>query len=537
MPIISEANWVNVSDSNLSNAGGNVNNIEVHVTVSNQPSESTSLWSKILGEWLLRLVPTSPLPSVVPSTPQEEAVEQPPTAPPCPPPLSDGSVDIVSGSLRLTMQRISTSHVQVPLNHAHMYERLAIPAVPMREPHEIYVRQLYPHGYGYPCANPMPWDKPLQIGDIGLLESDGFIVLESLYTLPGDFIIEKSTPVVPVMQKSDFFMEGDTITGGVQRCEIKTSRENPGYASHPCFQTRALKQLTRDIDEIVIHRLREEGAVLAITSPTVLDQLRWNDDIRDYLCRYASRLFEYLSKRHSLPNGTSLYVVTGTILSASWATATYEHPTGGPSYDSMVLKRVAAPNSPYYMWTDKGNAQTRTQGRQLRDKKDQCLFLKGFLLDASPDFWKAHREKLRLENEHGETPHTQTNDRQHRQGVRGPNASEESSHQRIGGGSNSVSLDHPAQVFSGSSSDGQSKITIHAIPSYGSVASDYPSSRVNKALLELVSQCTPHDADLMRGLQCSLQTKAEIAITHDDDWGEAVMKAGKAHPLLEVSEG
>ncbi|KAH6912927.1 hypothetical protein BKA70DRAFT_1184294 [Coprinopsis sp. MPI-PUGE-AT-0042] len=73
------------------------------------------------------------------------------------------------------------------------------------------------------------------------------------------------------------------------------------------------------------------------------------------------------------------------------------------------------------------------------------------------------------------------------------------------GTANSLSLGPLPPVLSGPVSEGLSGITIHSIPSHGTLAKDYPSYRVNRSLLDL--------------------TTADFAITHDDDWREAVVNA------------
>ena len=69
----------------------------------------------------------------------------------------------------------------------------------------------------------MPWGEPIQIGDVGLLESDGFNVLQNLYSLPDSFVHDAPVPSVPIVCNPEIFVEGDTVTGGVSRCQVKMS--------------------------------------------------------------------------------------------------------------------------------------------------------------------------------------------------------------------------------------------------------------------------------------------------------------------------
>ncbi|KAH6912952.1 hypothetical protein BKA70DRAFT_1397951 [Coprinopsis sp. MPI-PUGE-AT-0042] len=475
MPNISKSTQVSVNDSHLSTAGANVNNIEVNITLNGQPpiepTASLSLWSRIFGEWLW-LPQACPLPFLIPYMMRVPEISAPEDG--CtgahPPALASANhcetilEDQIDGSIDV-----------VPLDHADIYGRLALPTAPTRTPHEIYVRQLYPRGHGYPCANPMPWGKPVQIGDIGLLESDGFNVLQNLYTLLDDLLHEAPVPVVPTVYNPEIFVEGDTIAGGVNRCQVQMSNSTPMV-----------------LDEIVIHCPGDEGAVLVNTSPAELRQMKDSEAIRSYLCQIASKLFGFLLDHHHVPEGASVYVVTGAILSASWATATYDRPMD-PSYDSLVLKRVAGHEgqSPYFVWTERGNAQTRTQGRQVRERKDQCLFLRGFLISASPAIWRTRREAVKLQSAHRERPKLQRNGHQV---DKGSGAAQESSSCTGPGSSSSLPLPAPT-----------TGMAVDSVPYRGTSSSDYPSYQINNALLGL--------------------TNADFAITHEDDWRDAITNA------------
>jgi hypothetical protein len=84
-----------------------------------------------------------------------------------------------------------------------------------------------------------------------------------------------------------------------------------------------------------------------------------------------------------------LYIVTGTVMSSSWAMASYTEPMN-PAFNLAVLSRCVPnnPNSPSYRWTRTGKSQARTKITRTIDStgervKDQCLFLRGFLLTPS----------------------------------------------------------------------------------------------------------------------------------------------------------
>lgn len=73
-----------------------------------------------------------------------------------------------------------------------------------------------------------------------------------------------------------------------------------------------------------------------------------------------------------------------------------------PSYDRLVLKRVLNDETlqHFFVWTERGNAQTRTHEGT---NKDQSLFLKGFLMTASPAVWKARKKEFILRQASHET--------------------------------------------------------------------------------------------------------------------------------------
>lgn len=120
-----------------------------------------------------------------------------------------------------------TSEMQVPLDHPDRHAQLSLSAATPRMPHDIYVSHLYRRGHGYPCANPKPWGDPVKIGDIGLIASDRFNVLENLYSLPDSFLCGTPVPTTPIVFEPAVFEEGDCITGGIDECEVKMSEHQP----------------------------------------------------------------------------------------------------------------------------------------------------------------------------------------------------------------------------------------------------------------------------------------------------------------------
>jgi hypothetical protein len=175
-------------------------------------------------------------------------------------------------------------------------------------------------------------------------------------------------------------------------------------------------------------------------------------------------------------------------------------------YNSVVLKRLPANENhpPYFMWTKKGNAQTLTHRRELEETKDQCLFLRGFLLDASPEAWKAGRDSIKLREANQKRKDFQMSEQQPNKGARdtsiAPGGSSGTGQEAMGTG-NSL-LFNPSWHIP--SAPVLSDITIHPIPSSETLASAYPSHRLNKSLLTVVSQAAPLPANLTLRIEINI---------------------------------
>ncbi|KAH6916287.1 hypothetical protein BKA70DRAFT_1419197 [Coprinopsis sp. MPI-PUGE-AT-0042] len=130
---------------------------------------------------------------------------------------------------------------------------------------------------------------------------------------------------------------------------------------------------------------QEEGAALVVTSPAELQKMANNNPLRQYLHRNGPRMFEFLQEKHKFAQRSSLYIVTGTVLSASWAIATYGHPMKVP-HNTLALKHYVGDENrqPFWAWTQRASAHVRVGGTRASNK-DQCLFLHGFLI--TPSLW------------------------------------------------------------------------------------------------------------------------------------------------------
>ncbi|KAH6916293.1 hypothetical protein BKA70DRAFT_483494 [Coprinopsis sp. MPI-PUGE-AT-0042] len=183
-----------------------------------------------------------------------------------------------------------------------------------------------------------------------------------------------------------------------------------------------------------------------------------------------------------------------------------------PSHDTLVLKRevpIDQSQNPFFVWTRRGNAQTRTQGSRAGETKDQCLFLRGFLITASPAVWTARAETPKVPASHQDAPDIS------RDHIQGPINSGKYTDDASGKGplrgrsthSLASAATHPLLNHPNANNINSGDITVCPMPPQVAIGSDYPSLRINRSLLYFAN--------------------AKYAITHDDDWREAVMKESK----------
>jgi hypothetical protein len=221
-----------------------------------------------------------------------------------------------------------------------------------------------------------------------------------------------------------------------------------------------------------------------VTSPAELHEVQPHAPLREYLCENAARLLNFLVEHHGLPHGSSIYVVTGTVLSATWATAT--HATAmDPVFNTLTLKRFpgSEDNESSYRWTHRGNAQTRTQGSRVGRSKDQCIFLRGFMITASPAVWQARKElALRATSPPSESsPGSRPNQSQN---VPSSTSTEGEFDAKGKGIAQAGQFDSIGSLLAAPSA--LSQATVHSVPPEATYADDYPSLEINKALLEAV---------------------------------------------------
>ncbi|KAH6867200.1 hypothetical protein BKA70DRAFT_1453574 [Coprinopsis sp. MPI-PUGE-AT-0042] len=228
----------------------------------------------------------------------------------------------------------------------------------------IYIKEIYPRGYGDPCPNPCPQGPPVRIGDVGELTSNGFIAIANLFDCQIPALRSQLASLGPpdVLHEPHYLSEGQSITSGVS-VEI---RYFPG---------------TKTIQDMRYRCHAPQGAILALTSPAQLHTLTGSENRRLWLwlCDHEMEFLQHVDPGRTDP----LYVVTGKVTSSSWAIATYTEAMPESDND-LVLTHTPGKMPPYY-WSKPGTAQTRSKSSSAVNKQgqrasDQCLFLQGYLI-------------------------------------------------------------------------------------------------------------------------------------------------------------
>jgi hypothetical protein len=87
---------------------------------------------------------------------------------------------------------------------------------------DVYIRNIYPSGRGYPCPDPWPMGPPIRIGDVGTFTLDGFVALENLYDCRSASLqdhLSSLPPLSEVWRNPEYLSAGESVTGGVSECE------------------------------------------------------------------------------------------------------------------------------------------------------------------------------------------------------------------------------------------------------------------------------------------------------------------------------
>ncbi|KAH6916258.1 hypothetical protein BKA70DRAFT_482848 [Coprinopsis sp. MPI-PUGE-AT-0042] len=360
---------------------------------------------------------------------------------------------------------------------------------------EVYERSFLPKGQGHPMYNPSPLGGPAKPGDVGIITPDGFEPFGNLF-VPEDqekFCID-SPPKVAIVRQSEKFKQGQTLVIGMEHAK---GLAHGGKESNTSFRFE-------------FHCREAQGAVLAFTSSAILETLSApsKNELKRYLCCHGKQLMANLRDKYYLESGDSLYVVTGTVKSDSWGIAVHTSPMREPN-DCVVLTRRTDlesggdGNPDAYEWTSRGKAEARYGETSSIDNsgqrtKDQCLFLRGFLITPSPKSESPSHQGGKGDSSAGNPssgsdspdPGDRKAEAPKKEGERKHKGSKDSS------GSSSTNSAH-YQLHD--------TLDPHVVIPFPSVQSKcsrvqnyYPSQRINETLLR--------DAE------------ADLAITHDDDW-------------------
>ncbi|TEB19417.1 hypothetical protein FA13DRAFT_374417 [Coprinellus micaceus] len=128
-----------------------------------------------------------------------------------------------------------------------------------------------------------------------------------------------------------------------------------------------------------------QGAVLAITSPTELQELTDFTALREHIVRNAELLYRHANSICRIADTEALYVITGCIKSESWALAAFNDPTTSPADTLKLVKRqgINRHGNGEFVWTRRGTSEARVGKSRAAGACDQSLFLRGFKLDFS----------------------------------------------------------------------------------------------------------------------------------------------------------
>ncbi|RXW17748.1 hypothetical protein EST38_g8099 [Candolleomyces aberdarensis] len=251
--------------------------------------------------------------------------------------------------------------------------------------------------------------------------------------------------------------------------------------------------------------LAPKGAVLALTSPADLHELKDRIGLRDFIINHALLLYRYANSIRRLDNDESLYFVTGCIKSDSWALAAFNEPVDHPN-DVLRLVQTgggSGMSALTYAWTSRGTAEAWTGSNSTRGRHDytgrnQCLFLRGYKMAFSPEF------RLRISG-HSPSP-----------GGPGSGHGSPKSDSSNGGGDrydgSYTKKDSPRggshggskfNSFNGSTPSPGNACShdlpvVQAFPMYQEAQYLHPCDSINERLLD--------------------ETRADCALSHDDDW-------------------
>lgn len=155
----------------------------------------------------------------------------------------------------------------------------------------------------------------------------------------------------------------------------------------------------------------QQGAILALTASADLEEVDGYAQLRQHICQHAELIYRHADRVRTIGEEETLYIITGSIKSNSYALAAYQEAMCEPNNVLKLVKQQGPSDTDptgnatqHYTWTRRGTAQARMGASQHPGVKDQSLFLRGFKLDFSASF------RARIKNETFAAERRESND-------------------------------------------------------------------------------------------------------------------------------
>ncbi|KAF8902759.1 hypothetical protein CPB84DRAFT_1678554 [Gymnopilus junonius] len=255
---------------------------------------------------------------------------------------------------------------------------------------ESYCRSLLLAGHGFPMWKPsgnlaMPVEyltKGVNIGDVGVIDNDGFFRCYFNVFLPRDhpihrgFVPREFQPIEPplcadeVVYKQQYFKPGHIVAS--KGVVIKRHSENPL--------------------DISFTSTEPEGGILILPAGASREDLVSTDRFHEYVRKNGPHWYQYINHYSytTHPNGC-LFLVTGYDKARDWAIASFPYRSGNTE-DKLDLRYKWKPE---YRppWIDPGTAETDffAPSRKIHDhykEENQCVFLRGLRISLTQQSWQ-----------------------------------------------------------------------------------------------------------------------------------------------------
>ncbi|KAJ3503000.1 hypothetical protein NMY22_g18399 [Coprinellus aureogranulatus] len=373
---------------------------------------------------------------------------------------------------------------------------LEIPAVQIQNltNPEVYVRKLSP-GRGLACWRPEPFhplvgERGIVPGDVGTYTpEDGFrksfnIWDDAASIRASALSLNKRAYLLPPSQliyQTAKLDVGDIISEGV--------------SSRPTVCTVGRVKFISSCD---FKCPDEQGAVLVLTSPADLEEIRDQAALHDWLLKHIRLICKFANLKCRIGRDDSLYIVTGCIKSDSWALAAYKKSMEPPDHTIRLERDDMDDPHSLYSWTERGqHVEARSSKILPGGLKSQSLFLRGFKLSLSPDFYATLAEIPVLNSRPSSTGSNSHDSRvPDNRGASG-NQQGEGGQGQAGGSGQQFGGHQAGVVPTTTARTSPDDVKVHMVPEHRADAY-HPNETINKFLLK--------------------STGADVALTHDDEW-------------------